>query len=238
MRIDKLLANSGFGSRREVKELLKRKVVFVDEQVVINPKVHVDTATQVVRVEDEVVTYEPFVYVMLNKPQNVVSATSDELDATVVDLLDPYFASREVFPVGRLDKDTEGLVLLTNNGKLAHKLLTPKSHVMKEYIATIDQPVTEDDIAAFAAGVTLDDGYLTKPAILSIPNTEQATEIVVCISEGKFHQIKRMFEAVGKKVVYLKRTKIGSLDLDESLELGQSRRLTNDELEALLADTE
>ena len=134
------------------------------------------------------------------------------------------------FPVGRLDKDTEGLLLITNDGQLAHQLLSPKKHVPKTYFAVIDREVTEEDIQAFKQGVTLDDGYLTKPGELKIINSGENSEIELTITEGKFHQVKRMFEAVGKRVVYLKRISMGPLELDESLKLGEYRELTEEEL--------
>ncbi|MGM0524085.1 MAG: 16S rRNA pseudouridine(516) synthase, partial [Bacillota bacterium] len=171
-----------------------------------------------------------FVYFMLNKPPGVVSATEDMRDETVIDLLELADQVRSPFPVGRLDKDTEGLLLLTNDGKLAHQLLSPKKDVGKRYYATVSGNVTEADITTFKQGVILDDGYQTKPADLIILESDETSEIELVISEGKFHQVKRMFEAVGKQVVYLKRLKMGELELDPSLELGEYRELTEEEL--------
>jgi 16S rRNA pseudouridine516 synthase len=233
LRIDKMLANLGFGSRKEVKQLLKSGAVKVDDVVVKDPKQHVDTNKQSVTLNGEVIEYKEFIYLMMNKPQGVLSATEDSVGETVIDLLELEDQVYEPFPVGRLDKDTEGLLLITNDGQLAHRLLSPKKHVPKTYFAVIDQEVTHDDIKAFAEGVTLDDGYETKPGELKILKSGIHSDIELTITEGKFHQVKRMFEAVGKKVVYLKRISMGPLPLDETLELGEYRELTDEEIELL-----
>lgn len=234
MRLDKLLANMGYGSRKEVKHLLKQKAVKVDGVVVKDAALHVEPDTQDVSVFDERVIYTEFIYLMMNKPQGVISATEDRYDKTVIDLLDPLSQHFQPFPVGRLDKDTEGLLLLTNDGTLAHNLLSPKKHVPKVYYAKIDGVVTEADIEVFRQGVELDDGYITKPGELVILESGPTSEIELMIQEGKFHQVKRMFEAVGKKVLYLKRISMGSLVLDETLGLGDYRELTKEELENLI----
>ncbi|MDQ0975488.1 16S rRNA pseudouridine516 synthase [Neobacillus niacini] len=233
MRIDKMLANLGFGSRKEVKQLLKSGAVKVDDVVVKDPKLHVDTNNQIVTLNGDVIEYKEFIYLMMNKPQGVLSATEDSAQETVIDLLELEDQVYEPFPVGRLDKDTEGLLLITNDGQLAHKLLSPKKHVPKTYFAVIDQEVTDEDVKAFAEGVTLDDGYETKPGELKILKSGIRSDIELTITEGKFHQVKRMFEAVGKKVVYLKRISMGPLPLDETLELGEYRELTDEEIELL-----
>ena len=233
MRLDKLLANMGYGSRKEVKAMLKQKAVRVDDVVVKDSSIHVDPVKQVVTVFGERVEYVEFIYLMMHKPQGVISATEDKHDRTVIDLLDPLDQHFEPFPVGRLDKDTEGLLLITNDGQLAHNLLSPKKHVPKWYYAKIDGVVTEADIEAFKQGVTLDDGYHTKPGELKILASGEQSEIELMIQEGKFHQVKRMFEAVGKKVTYLKRLSMGSLKLDQKLPLGEYRPLTAEELDAL-----
>ncbi|MER2192414.1 MAG: pseudouridine synthase [Solibacillus sp.] len=234
MRLDKLLANMGYGSRKEVKILLKQQEVLVDGVVAKDSSMHVDPDKQQVTVFGERVEYTEFIYLMMNKPPGVISATEDKHDQTVIDLLDPLAQHFEPFPVGRLDKDTEGLLLLTNDGQLTHNLLSPKKHVPKTYYADIEGEVTEADIEAMRAGVTLDDGYETKPGELVILEAGLMSKIELTIQEGKFHQVKRMFEAVGKKVVYLKRLSMGSLVLDEELELGDYRELTKEELEQLL----
>lgn len=233
MRLDKLLSNMGYGSRKEVKQLLKQKAVTVDGTPVKDASMHVDPDKQDVSVYDERVIYTEFVYLMMNKPPGVISATEDAKEATVIDLLEPIHQHFEPFPVGRLDKDTEGLLLLTNDGTLAHNLLSPKKHVPKVYYAQIDGIVTEADGEAFARGVALDDGYITKPGKLVILKSAEQSEIELTIQEGKFHQVKRMFEAVGKRVTYLKRLSMGSLQLDESLDLGEYRELTPEELAGL-----
>jgi 16S rRNA pseudouridine516 synthase len=233
MRIDKMLANLGFGSRKEVKQLLKSGAVTVDGDVVKDAKQHVDTSKQTVSLNGEVVEYKEFIYLMMNKPQGVLSATEDSTGETVIDLLELEDQVYEPFPVGRLDKDTEGLLLITNDGQLAHQLLSPKKHVPKTYFAVIEGEVTEEDIRTFAAGITLDDGYETKPGELKILKSGIRSDIELTITEGKFHQVKRMFEAVGKSVVYLQRISMGPLPMDKTLELGEYRELTDEEVELL-----
>lgn len=230
MRLDKLLSNMGYGTRKEVKGLLKQKSVTVDGEVVKDASLHVDPEQQNVSVYGERVEYTEFIYLMMNKPPGVISATEDNYDRTVIDILDPLSQHFQPFPVGRLDKDTEGLLLITNDGQLAHNLLSPKKHVPKTYYARIDGVVTDSDIAAFKNGVELDDGYVTKPGELVILESGEKSTIELTIQEGKFHQVKRMFESVGKKVVYLKRLSMGSLKLDPQLELGDYRELTAEEL--------
>ncbi|MEH7181318.1 pseudouridine synthase [Neobacillus vireti] len=233
MRIDKMLANLGYGSRKEVKQLLKSGAVKIDDVIVKDAKQHVDTNKQIVTLNGEVIEYREFIYLMMNKPQGVLSATEDSVGETVIDLLELEDQVYEPFPVGRLDKDTEGLLLITNDGQLAHRLLSPKKHVPKTYFAVIDREVTDEDIRAFAEGVTLDDGYETKPGELKILKSGIRSDIELTITEGKFHQVKRMFEAVGRKVVYLKRISMGPLPLDETLELGEYRELTDEEVQLL-----
>ncbi|MBF6632985.1 pseudouridine synthase [Microbacterium sp. APC 3898] len=233
MRIDKFLSNMGFGSRKEVKVLLKTKAVEVNGEIVRDPKVHVDEHADQVLVGGEAVAYTEFIYLLMNKPQDVISATEDKYDQTVIDLLDEEEQHFEPFPVGRLDKDTEGFLLLTNDGKLAHELLSPKKHVDKTYYALIEGLVTEADKEAFKKGVALDDGYVTKPASLNILESGPLSKIELTITEGKFHQVKRMFESVGKRVVYLKRLSMGPLTLDPELGLGEYRHLTEEEVNSL-----
>lgn len=194
----------------------------------------VDPETSVIEINGEVVNYRKFIYLLLNKPAGVVSATFDNHDETVIDLLDPEYQVFEPFPVGRLDKDTVGFLLLTNDGELNHKLIAPKNHVDKVYYAEINKPVDESDVKAFRNGITIDDGYKCMPGDLEIiSSTEDGSEVLVTIQEGKFHQVKRMFEALDKSVVYLKRVKFGPMELDESLEEGEYRELTDEELEIL-----
>jgi 16S rRNA pseudouridine516 synthase len=228
-----MLANLGYGSRKEVKQLLKSGAVKIDDEIVKDAKQHVDATKQTVTLNGEVIEYKEFIYLMMNKPQGVLSATEDSVGETVIDLLELGDQVYEPFPVGRLDKDTEGLLLITNDGQLAHRLLSPKKHVPKTYFAVIDQEVTDEDVKAFAEGVTLDDGYETKPGELRILKSGIRSDIELTITEGKFHQVKRMFEAVGKKVIYLKRISMGPLPLDETLELGEYRELTDEEVNML-----
>ena len=208
-------------------------LISVNGKVINNPGVQVDSESDDIRFNGEKIVYREFVYIMLNKPDGYISATFDKYDPIVLDLIDQSYLVFEPFPVGRLDKDTEGLLVLTNDGQLAHRVLSPKKHVPKTYYAKIEGRVTEEDIKAFEAGVTLDDGYETMPAQLKILESGEMSEIELTIHEGKFHQVKRMFESVGKKVVYLKRLSMGKLKLDESLGLGEYRELTEEEVKLI-----
>lgn len=223
----------GFGTRKEVKQLVKSKAVTINDETVKDSGKQLDPNADVVRVYGDIVAYKPFLYLMLNKPAGVISATEDYKDNTVIDLLDEDVKHYDLHPVGRLDKDTVGLLLLTNDGDLTHQLLSPKKKVPKKYYARIEGQVTEEDVTAFSQGVTLEDGYETKPGELTILESGPASVIELVITEGKFHQVKRMFEAVGKKVVYLKRLEMGSLTLDETLREGEYRELTDEELDQL-----
>ena len=235
MRLDKFLAHSGFGTRKEVKSLLKQGIVCVNDVVNKKDKTHVDIEHDIVTVDGEVIHYEEYVYYMLHKPAGYVSATEDNLHPTVVELIDDYYRD-DLFPVGRLDIDTEGLLLMTNDGQLAHQLLSPKKHCPKIYYAKIDGIVDQDDIDAFARGITIDD-YLCKEAHLKVlGHDEQTSEIEVEIYEGKFHQIKKMFLTRQKPVLYLKRIQMKNLVLDEKLKKGDYRRLTEDEINSLTSD--
>jgi len=233
-----LLSNMGFGTRKEVKQLMKKGAVRVNTVAVKDAAMHVNPVKDEVTVLGQKVVYKEFMYLMMNKPQGVLSATEDKRDQTVIDLLDAEYDIFEMFPVGRLDKDTEGFLLLTNDGKLAHNLLSPKKGVPKTYYAHIEGIVTEEDTKQFSAGVILDDGYETKPGQLRILKSADISEIELTITEGKYHQVKRMFEAVGKQVVYLKRLSMGPLSLDESLALGSYRELTEEELQQLMQISE
>ncbi len=232
-RIDKVLSNLGYGSRSELKKICKNGLVKVNGKVINNPGVQVDVENDEIIFNGEKVTYKEFIYLMLNKPDGYISATFDKRDPIVLDLIDKEDLVFEPFPVGRLDKDTEGLLVLTNDGQLAHRVLSPKKHVPKTYYAKIEGVVTEDDIKAFAKGVTLDDGYETMPAELVILKSDEISEIELTIHEGKFHQVKRMFESVDKKVIYLKRLSMGKLQLDKNLALGEYRELTDEEIKMI-----
>ena len=233
MRVDKLLSNVGVASRAELKKYCKQGLISVNGKVINNPGVQVDSENDDVRFNGEKIVYREFVYIMLNKPDGYISATFDKYDPIVLDLIDQSYLVFEPFPVGRLDKDTEGLLVLTNDGQLAHRVLSPKKHVPKTYYAKIQGKVTEEDILAFEKGVILDDEYETMPSQLKILKSDDMSEIELTIHEGKFHQVKRMFESVGKKVVYLKRLSMGKLKLDESLKLGEYRELTEEEVKLI-----
>lgn len=232
-RLDKVLGSMGYGTRKEIKKLIKDGAVEVDGVVAVDPGMHVDPETQEVSVFDTGIGYKKFIYIIMNKPAGVISATEDNRDTTVVDILPDEYAKFNPSPAGRLDKDTVGLLLLTNDGQMLHRLLSPKKHVPKVYYARIEGEVSEEDIAKFKAGVLLDDGYKTLPANLKIKQAGKTSEIEVEIFEGKYHQVKRMFEAIGKKVVFLMRLSMGPIVLDDSLKPGESRELSSDELKKL-----
>lgn len=229
IRLDKYLADMGAGTRSEVKKAIRSGRVCVDGIPVRKPEFKLEEAAQEVTFDSRPVFYHKLEYYMLHKPAGVVSATKDNHDKTVLDLITGT-KRRDLFPVGRLDKDTEGLLLITNDGELAHRLLSPARHVDKVYFARIDSPVLPEDIEAFAAGLDIGDDDLTLPAKLEVL---RPLEVLVTIQEGRYHQVKRMFEAVGKHVLYLKRLSMGSLTLDETLEKGAYRALTEEELHAL-----
>lgn len=234
LRIDKMLSNIGLGTRSQIKIDTKRGCVEINGLVVKSFSQIVDTEKDEVKYKNEVVKYVQYIYLMMNKPAEVVSATEDKYDKTVVDLLEDCDKFYEPFPVGRLDKDTEGLLMLTNDGKLNHNLLSPKKHVDKTYYAEVEGVVTEDDVKAFEKGIFLiNEGYTTLPAKLEIIESGQQSKCYVTIREGKFHQVKRMFIAVEKEVMYLKRIAMGPISLDETLELGEYRHLTDEELKLL-----
>ena len=235
MRLDKCLADCGLGTRSEVKSLLKAKRITVNGKVATNGKVQVNPETDDIMFDGEKIQYEEFVYIIMNKPKGVVSATEDNLHKTVLDLIDPLYFKKGVFPVGRLDIDTHGLLLLTNDGELAHRLLSPKKHVTKIYQARVEGVMTAEDVTAFEKGIVLSDGTECMPARLDILSTTQDESIVqIHLKEGKFHQVKRMVKACGKTVVDLQRLTMGPLKLDESLALGESRPLTEEELQSLM----
>lgn len=235
MRLDKLLANMGLGSRKDVRMMIRKGSVTVNGSRIKNPGHHIDVKKDAVYVENEKVEYRKYIYLLMNKPKGYISATEDPVEKTVIDLLSQQYKIFQPFPAGRLDKDTEGLLVLTNDGKFAHQITSPNRAVEKTYYVRIDGKVTADDIEAFRKGVRLDDGYLTKPAKLTILKSDEQSEIHLTITEGKFHQVKRMFLARGKRVIALKRIQIGALTLDPSLALGEYRELTEKEKDALIA---
>ncbi len=217
-RIDKILSNLGHGTRKEVKALLKKGKVEIDGVIASDSAMKIDPDKAVIKVSGEEIKYRKYIYLIMNKPAGVVSATVDNHDETVIDLIDEEYHAFKPFPIGRLDKDTVGLLLITNDGELNHKLIAPKNHVDKVYYAEINRFVDERDVDAFKKGVVIDDGYKCMPAILEVLNAdENGSEVMVTIQEGKFHQVKRMFESVDKKVVFLRRVSFGPLKLDENL---------------------
>ncbi|RED56240.1 pseudouridine synthase [Cohnella lupini] len=267
IRLDKMLGNLGYGTRSGIKILVKQGAVTVNGKTAKDHGMQINPNLDIVVLDGETIRYRDTVYVLLHKPAGVVSATEDSRDRTVIDLLDEDLAVLSPFPVGRLDKDTEGLLLITNDGKLSHELLSPRKHVPKTYRALVSGEVGAEDAEAFRLGVALDDGYVTMPAELSVlarskgdelpsaavekhaeemakaielaPREEEPVQhaalswIELTIHEGKFHQVKRMFEAVGKKVLYLRRVSMGPLQLDPALAPGEWRELTEEELDSL-----
>ena len=231
LRLDKYLADMGVGTRSEVKIAIKRGYIKVNGEVVKAPEVKVDDHDEVLY-HDQKISYVTYEYYMLNKPAGVVSATEDRDCKTVVELIESA-SRKDLFPVGRLDKDTEGLLLITNDGELAHRLLSPKKKVGKVYYAKVEGRVTEEDVVAFKNGLKVDEEFTAMPAELTILKSDEISEIELMIMEGKFHQVKRMFEAVGKKVVYLKRLSMGGLVLDANLAIGAYRPLTEEEIKKL-----
>lgn len=235
MRLDRILTEMGAGSRQDVKKLIRKGQVTVNGKIIRKPDEKVPEESADIRCLGKTYIYEPYVYYMLNKPSGIISATEDKKESTVLDLL-PKPVRTDLFPVGRLDKDTEGLLLITNDGDLSHQLLSPKKHVDKTYEAVISGIVNENDVKSFSEGVDIGDKKKTLPAkleILSVDIGQHLSSIRITIQEGRFHQIKRMFQAVGKEVLYLRRIRMGSLLLDPKLEKGACRRLTDDELQAL-----
>ena len=226
-RLDKFLADAGIGTRSEVKNMIRKKSVTVNGVPAKGPEQKIDETGDVIAVNGKSIAHRGLVYYLLHKPAGYVSATKDNLFPTVMELVPK---GDDLFPVGRLDKDTEGLLLITNDGELAHRLLSPRRHVDKTYLAILDQSAEDDDIEKFEAGVDIGDGDLTLPAKLQILPDNQA---LLTIHEGRFHQVKRMFHAVGKEVVYLKRLSMGPISLPEDLEKGKYRELLKDEVNLL-----
>ncbi len=235
MRLDKFLVENGLGSRSQVKELLKKGLVLVNGRAEKSPKTQINETANEIVVSGQKLTYEKFVYYLLNKPKGYISATEDERHKTVLDLLDETARQKEVFPVGRLDIDTHGLLLLTNNGKLAHAMLSPKKHVEKIYRAQVVGLMNQSDVERFARGIELKD-FTCQPAqlkILEVDEEKETSLVEISLAEGKFHQVKRMVAACGKEVTDLQRLSMGPLQLDPELAIGEWRRLTEEELKSL-----
>lgn len=236
MRLDKYLAEMGAGTRSEVKKLVRAGRVTINGAVAGKPEQKVDPETDTVCLDGEALLYVAYEYYLFHKPAGCVSATEDKIHKTVMDYLTDTLRDG-LFPVGRLDIDTEGLLLITNDGVLAHELLSPAHHVKKTYYARVAGRVTEEDARLFQQGVDIGEEKLTKPAELVILTSGEESEIELTITEGKFHQVKRMFQAVGKEVVYLKRLSMGPLTLPETLLPGEYRALTQEELMLLQKET-
>lgn len=232
IRLDKFLADMGYGTRSEVKKEIARGNVRVNGLPARKPETKIDTEKDKVMYIDQPAVYEKYEYYMLNKPAGVISAATDKKEKTVLDLIGEK-QRKDLFPVGRLDRDTEGLLLITNDGELAHRLLSPKKHVDKVYYVRVQGKLSQEDIRRLAEGIDIGEEKLTLPAQLVILKSGQVSEAEITIQEGKFHQVKRMFHALGKEVVYLKRLSMGTLVLDENLKPGEYRKLTEEERDGL-----
>lgn len=226
MRLDKFIANSTAYGRKEIRKLIRNGEISVNGTAADSPDLQVAESAEV-RIRGELIRYRKYIYLMLNKPQGYLSAVEDKRDPVVVSLVPEEYRHFNVFPVGRLDKDTEGLLLLTNDGQFDHALMSPKRHVVKRYYAELDGPANESDIETFRAGMVFQD-FTAAPALLEL--TEDPSKVFIEISEGKFHQVKRMCQRIGREILYLKRVSIGKCVLDESLKPGEMRELTEEEL--------
>lgn len=229
MRLDKFFSSQSLATRKEVRGLIKAGRIAVNGKSAFSPEQPVEPDTDSIWLDGKAITFQEHVYLMMNKPQGVVSATEDKVCQTVLDLVPPELWRKGLFPAGRLDKDTTGFVLLTDDGDFAHRILSPKRHVPKTYEAVISAPVTQDDITAFEAGLALADGTVCMRAQLVVLDEGAQPFVKIILREGKYHQIKRMFEARGKKVLFLKRTMIGGLALDNTLPPGGCRAILHKE---------
>lgn len=228
-RLDKIIASQGKLSRNDVKKMVKDGRITVDGATVKKADIKVDAEKSVIALDGNLLNYKKHIYIMLNKPQGVISASNDKTQKTVVDLVPPELYRDGLFPAGRLDGDTIGFVLITDDGDFAHRILSPKNHIMKTYHAVLKAPLTHSDIEAFHKGIELSDGTLCLEAeVKMISENPPTAEVKIC--EGKYHQVKRMFAALGNKVLDLRRVKMGELHLDESLSEGECREITNEEL--------
>ncbi len=232
IRLDKYLADMSIGTRSEVKAFINAGKIKVNGEITKNYSLKVDLLEDTICYNDIEVRYKKYEYFMLNKPQGVITATTDKNSKTVLDLIEEK-SRKDLFPVGRLDKDTEGLLLITNDGDLAHQLLSPKKHVDKVYYVEIDEAIDDTMADNLRNGVEIENGVKTMPANLEILKINGKNAYLLTIHEGKFHQVKRMFEAVGRNVTFLKRLSMGSLKLDESLCCGEYRTLTEEEINNL-----
>lgn len=236
IRIDKFISDQSSESRGDLKKEIKRYGININGKLIKDPGKIIDTERDVVIFRGEEVKYQEFIYIMLNKPAGIVSAVSDNKDTTVIDHIKESYPRKDYFPVGRLDKDTEGLLIITNDGQLTHQLLSPGKHIPKKYYVEINGIIKKEDLKKLEDGVILEDGYLTKKAcaeLISVNKEENKSFIYLVITEGKFHQVKRMIKSIDLEVSYLKRLEMGLLKLDPSLEVGEFKELNNDELSLL-----
>ncbi|MBR5202328.1 MAG: rRNA pseudouridine synthase [Clostridia bacterium] len=229
-RLDKILASQGTLSRRDVKEIVKKGRVSINGKVVRDSAIKINLNTDIVAIDGEEISLKKHIYIMMNKPQGVISASDSDNDETVVDLVPDDLFRKGLFPAGRLDKDTTGFVLITDDGEFAHKILSPKNHIFKTYLARLQHSLTENDIEKLENGITLQDGTILKEAKVEVLEQGESPLIKIMICEGKYHQVKRMFAATGNKVVELHRSKMGELSLDMSLKPGECREITPEEL--------
>jgi 16S rRNA pseudouridine516 synthase len=233
-RIDKIVNDLGYGSRTKIREMIKNGQVVVDKEIIFDPKKHVDPFNTKIYINGIEHEYKEYCYYMMNKPNGYISATFDDKQRTIMDLLPQNLKNLNLFPVGRLDIDTEGLLILTNNGQLAHRILSPKSHVPKKYYAKIEGCVDDRHVNIFRDGVVLEDGYKTMSSELNVLENSNISQVEITIYEGKFHQIKRMFLSVEKKVIFLKRLKMGGLSLDENLAPGDYKEIFENDIELIM----
>ncbi len=232
-RLDKFLVTRGKGSRREVQKRIRSGAVTVNGAVCRSPEQKIDPEQDAVSVSGQAVCADEHIYIMLNKPAGVVSATEDKHERTVLDILPPELKRPGLFPAGRLDKDTEGLLIITDDGDLAHRMLSPRKHVMKQYVAALDGEITEEMIRRFEEGVVFADGTVCQPAQLRLQSENDKTVGIVGICEGKFHQVKKMFATTGRKVVHLQRISIGNLYLDSNLPIGSAKKMTKLDIDSI-----
>ncbi len=229
-RLDKILASQGTLSRRDVKDMMKKGRITLNGVVVKDSSLKIDENTDIVTVDGVEVVFKKHIYIMMNKPQGIISASDGEDAETVVDLVPEELYRKGLFPAGRLDKDTTGFVLITDDGDFAHRILSPKNHIFKTYIAGLEHDLSDNDIKSLENGITLGDGTVLKEAKVEVLERGDKPFVKIMICEGKYHQVKRMFAATGNKVISLHRSKMGDLDLDKSLKPGECREITPEEL--------
>lgn len=234
MRLDKFFSSQNIITRKEVKSLLKLGLISVNDNTNLKPEQKIDTDKDIIKLNGDILNYKKYIYIMLNKPKGVVSATNDSKHKTVLDLVPPEMYRPNLFPAGRLDKDTTGFVLITDDGDFAHKILAPKSHIEKTYHAVLNGKITQSQIEMFEHGITLEDGYECLPAKIKVLEDSENPLVEIIICEGKYHQIKRMAVAIGRKVLELKRVKMGNLKLYSNLQEGQCVEILDKDLNKII----